>query len=186
VGVGVGAGEGVEVEDTPNTVPVTCAKVGLLVELRVTERHGGGPDVTTGVGVTACHDPAPLFAAGLNHSRPVPPLRLQSLIVAEVKALPEESATSKYAPDEVKEGAVTGSEPYWATVSPPTPVALAVVPALMAEAVPVGLDEVALAELIDAVGAAGATGAGAPPTAAGMTVSLKLAGVKLPDVTATV
>jgi len=176
--IGVGVGAGVEVDDTPNMVPVTCARVGLLVALRVAERHGGVPVVTTGVGVTACQAPAPLFAVGLNHSRPLPPPRLQSLIVAVVNALPAERATSKYAPDEVKGVAITGSDPYWATVSPPTPVALAVVPALTAEAVPVEIEESPLAELIDAVGAAGATGGGGLPLLTATLVSPKLADVK--------
>jgi hypothetical protein len=184
-GVVTGGGVEVDTDDTPNTVPVTCARVGLLVVLRVTDRHAGGPVTATGVGVTTCQDPAPLFAAGLNHSRPVPPLRLQTLMVAEVKALLEENATSKYDPDGVKGGAVTGSDPYRATVSPPTPVALAVVPALTAEAVPVGLDDVPLAELVDAVGAAGTTGEGVPPPLAATLVSLKLAAVKLPELTPT-
>jgi hypothetical protein len=111
---------------------------------------------------------------------------LQSLIVVEVKALPAESATSKYSPDEVKEGALTGSDPYWATVRPPTPVPLAVVPALTAEAVPVELDEVALVELVAAVGAAGGVGELGPVGLTATLVSLKLAGVKTPDVAATV
>jgi hypothetical protein len=173
----------VELEDTPKTVPVTCARVGLLVALRVTARHGSGPVVAMGVGVTTCQAPTPLFAAVLNHSKPVPPPRLQSLIVVEVKPLPAESATSKYSPDEVKEGVLTGSFPYWATVTPPTPVALAVVPALTAEAVPVGLVELPLCELVAALGAAGGVGT---VTACGTLVSLKVATVKLPDVAVTV
>jgi hypothetical protein len=177
---------GVDVRDTPNTVPVACAKVGLLVELRVAERHAGGPVVATGVGVTACHAPVPLFATGLNHSKPLPPLRLQFVMVTEVKVLPEDSATSKYAPDGVKGGAATGSDPYCAAVSPPTPTALAVVPALTAVAVPVELDEVALAELVEPVGAAGVTGGGVPPLLTGRLVSLRLVTATPVGVTVTV
>jgi hypothetical protein len=187
--VGVGAGV-VALDDTPKTVPVTCARVGLLFELRVTERHGVKPVVATGVGVTACQAPEPLCPAGLNHSRPLPPPRLQTLSVTEVKALPAESEASKYFPDEVNEGALTGSDPYWATVSPPTPIALTVVPAFVAVAVPLELDEVPLAEPVEPVGAAGATGAtgaggGALPTLAATLLSAELADVKPADVAVT-
>jgi len=107
--------------------------------------------------------------------------------VTEVKALPAESEASKYFPDEINEGALTGSDPYWATVSPPTPVALAVVPALVAVAVPLELDEVPLAEPVEPVGAAGATGAGAGalPTLAATLLSAELADVKPADVVVT-
>ena len=33
------------VADTPKTVPVNWARVGLLVELRVVDKHAGGPTV---------------------------------------------------------------------------------------------------------------------------------------------
>ena len=81
---------------------------------------------------------------------------------------------------------LTGSDPYWATVRPPTPAAVAVVPALVAEAVPVGLDELALAELVEPVGAGGVTGAGAPPPGWARLVSLKLVAVSPAGVTVTV
>ncbi len=48
-------------------------------------------------------------------------------------------------------------------MSAPTPVPLAVVPALVAVAVPLGLEEVPLAELVEPVGGAGGTGPGEPP-----------------------
>jgi hypothetical protein len=83
---------------------------------------------------------------------------LQFFTVRPVKALPEESATSKYSPDEEKLGEPTGSEAYCATVSAPTPLADAVVPSLVAVAVPVELDDVPLAELIDPDGAGGGVG----------------------------
>ena len=111
LGVGVGVGAGVVIE-TAKTVAVSWAKVGLLLELRTTEAHGGVPDVSRGVGVTACHAPEPAFAVPLNHSKLLPPPRLQSVMVAEVNELPIETATSKYSPAEVKEGVLTGSEPY--------------------------------------------------------------------------
>ena len=94
------------------TVPVSWASVGLLVELRVAVRTDGEPLAKMGVGVTASHAPAPPLAAGLNHSRLLPPPREQSVMVSEVKALPDDRATSKYWPEDEKVGAVTGSEPY--------------------------------------------------------------------------
>jgi hypothetical protein len=39
--VAVGAG----VVDTPNTVPVICARLGLLEELIAVDTHAGGPAV---------------------------------------------------------------------------------------------------------------------------------------------
>jgi hypothetical protein len=95
----------------------------------------------------------------LNHSKPLPPLRLQSVTVTDENELPVDSATSKYSPVEVNVGATTGSDPYCATVSAPTPAPLAVVPLLVATAVPVELLDVALAELVAPAGGAGAVGA---------------------------
>jgi hypothetical protein len=69
-------------------------------------------------------------------------------MVALVNELPDERTTSKYSPAEEKLGNPTGSELYCATVSPPIPVADAVVLSLVAVAVPVGLDDVPLAELV--------------------------------------
>lgn len=63
------------------------------------------------------------------------------MMVAEVKELPDDKATSKYSPVDEKVGAPTGSDPYWATVRAPPPVALAVVPSLVQVAVPDELDE---------------------------------------------
>ena len=80
-------------------MPVICAKLGCSVELRSPRGTGGGPVVTTGVAATACQ--APFIATGLNHSKPLPLLSCQSVIVVEVKALPAERAKSKYSPDEV-------------------------------------------------------------------------------------
>jgi hypothetical protein len=66
---------------------------------------------------------------------------------------------------------MTGSDPYCATVSAPTPVPLAVVPPLVAVAVPPELLDVAFAELVAPSGAAGALGAGArDPHAVNVTV----------------
>jgi hypothetical protein len=96
----------------------------------------------------------------LNHSRLLPPLRLQSVTVTAEKELPVESATSKNSPVEVNVEARTGSDPYCATVSAPTPAPLAVVPPLVAVAVPVELLDVAFAELVAPAGGAGAVGAG--------------------------
>ena len=62
-------------------------------------------------------------------------------MVAEVKELPDDKATSKYSPVDEKVGTPTGSDPYWATVRAPTPVALAVVLSLVQVAVPDELDE---------------------------------------------
>jgi hypothetical protein len=80
--------------------------------------------------------------------------------VVEEKAFPVDKATSKYSPDEVNEGAMAGSDPYCATVSAPTPVALAVVPTFVAVAVPVEPPDVAFAELVAPEGAAGGVGNG--------------------------
>src|ERR1035437_7215490 len=62
-------------------------------------------------------------------------------MVAEVKELPDDKVTSKYSPADEKVGAPTGSDPYWATVRAPPPVALAIVPSLVQVAVPDELDE---------------------------------------------
>src|ERR1035437_3905651 len=62
-------------------------------------------------------------------------------MVAEVKELPDDKVTSKYSPADEKVGAPTGSDPYWATVRAPPPVALAVVLSLVQVAVPDELDE---------------------------------------------
>jgi hypothetical protein len=83
---------------------------------------------------------------------------LQSCTVVAVKELPDEMATSRYFPAEGKLGEPTGSELYCATVRAPTPVADAVVLSLVAVAVPVELDDVPLAELVDPTGAAGGVG----------------------------
>ena len=86
--------------------------MGLLLALRVTDAHGGGPALTVGVGMTGCQAPAPPLAVPLNQSRPFPPAKLQSVTVREVNELPDDTATSKYSPDETNEGAPTGSDPY--------------------------------------------------------------------------
>jgi hypothetical protein len=62
-------------------------------------------------------------------------------MAAEVKELPDDKATSKYSPVDEKVGAPTGSDPYWATVRAPTPVALAVQLSLVQVAVPDEPDE---------------------------------------------
>jgi hypothetical protein len=93
-------------------VPVSWARVGLLLELMVAVAHGGAPLEKMGVGTMGCHAPTPALAAGLNHSKLLPPARLQSVTVREVKELPVDRATSKYCPVEVKVGAATGSDPY--------------------------------------------------------------------------
>jgi hypothetical protein len=84
---------------------------------------------------------------------------LQSLTVTAENELPDDRATSKYSPAEVNVGATTGSDPYCATVSAPTPAPLAVVPPLVATAVPVEVLDVAFAELVAPAGGAGAVGA---------------------------
>jgi hypothetical protein len=94
------------------------------------------------------------------------------VMVRDVKVLPDESATSKYCPVEENVGAATGSDPYWATVSAPTPILLAVVLSLVAVAVPVELDDVPLCELVEPVGAVGAVGGVTVPGT--VTVSAKL------------
>ena len=152
-------GVGFDTKDVAMTVPVTWARVGLLVELRVAVAHGGEPAEKTGVGVMGSHPPTPPLAAGLNHSRLLPPPRLQSVMVSVVKELPVDSATSKYCPLEVKVGAATGSDPYCATVIAPTPVLLAVALSLLAVAVPVELDDAPPWELTEPVGAGGGVGA---------------------------
>jgi hypothetical protein len=85
----------------------------------------------------------------------VPPFKLQSLIVMLVKVFPVDRATSKYSPEELNDGAPAGFDPYCATVTAPSPVAVTDVPALVAEAVPPGVVETPLAELTDPGGAAG-------------------------------
>ena len=82
------------------------------------------------------------------------------MMVAEVKELPDDKATSKYSPVEEKVGAPTGSDPYWATVRAPTPVALAVVLSLVQVAVPDELDEEQFCELVEPAGGAGGVGGG--------------------------
>ena len=156
-------------------MPVSWVSVGLLVEFKVAVAHDGEPLAKIGVGVTASHAPTPPLAAGLNHSKLLPPPSEQSVIVREVKALPDDRATSKYWPEEEKVGAETGSDPYWATVSAPTPVLLAVVLSLVAVTVPVELDDVPLWKLVEPAGAAGGVGAGGgvPPPGA-VTVSVKV------------
>ena len=143
----------VSTDDTAKTVPVSWERVGLLLEPRVTDTHGGGPAVSVAAGVTACQAPTPLLAALLNHSNLLPPPRLQFVTVTVENELPVESATSKYSPVEVKVGAPTGSDPYCATVSAPTPEPLAVVPAFVAVAVPPDVLDVPLAELVAPAGA---------------------------------
>jgi len=83
--------------------------------------------------------------------------------VTAEKELPVDSATSKYSPVEVNVVVPTGSDPYCATVSAPTPAPLAVVPPLVAVAVPAEVLDVALAELVAPAGAEGAVG-GEPAT----------------------
>jgi len=56
-----------------------------------------------------------------------------------------------------------GSDAYWATVSAPIPVALAVVASFVAVAIPVELVEDPLEELSEPTGTAGAVGGGEPP-----------------------
>ena len=80
------------------------------------------------------------------------------MTMIEVKELPDDRATSKYSPVDEKVGAPTGSDPYWATVKAPTPVAEAVVPSLVAVAVPVELVDVPLAELVEPAGGGGGVG----------------------------
>lgn len=80
------------------------------------------------------------------------------MIVTEENKFPAETATSKYSPDVVTESAPAGFDPYWATVSAPTPVALAVVPSFVAVAVPVELPDVPFAELTEPAGGIGAVG----------------------------
>ena len=141
------------------TVPVSCANVGLLVALRVAVAHGGLPLEKRGACAIGCHAPTPSFAAGLNHSKLLPPARLQSVMVTDVKEFPADRATSKYCPVEEKVGAATGSDPYCATVMAPTPVLLTVALSLLAVAVPVALDDTPPCELVDPFGAGGGTGA---------------------------
>lgn len=119
--------------ETANTVPTSWANVGLDEELKVALRHAGEPDGPV-TGDTACQ------ALPVHHSSPLPAPMLQSSITSWVKVLPGETDTSKYDPVEVNVGEPTGSELYWATVTPPVPVALAVTPPSVAE----GLDPDAL------------------------------------------
>ena len=93
---GRGRGGGVDTKEVAKTVPVSWARVGLLVVLRVAVTHGGVLLEKTGVGTMGSQAPAPPFADGLNHSRLLPPPRLQSVMVREEKELPIDSATSKY------------------------------------------------------------------------------------------
>jgi hypothetical protein len=95
----------------------------------------------------------------LFHSKVVAPLRLQSVTMTELKEFPADSDTSKYVPDAAKLGDGPGFDAYWATVSPPIPLPVTVVPSLAAVAEPVALSETSLAELVEPAGAGGATGA---------------------------
>ncbi len=151
----VGAGA---TEDTANTVPVSWVRLGLLLAFRVTDPHGGGPAVNVAAGVTACQAPAPLLAALLNHSKLLPPPKSQSVIVTVENAFPVDRATSKYFPVVVKVAVRAGLDPYCATVSAPWPEPLAVVPELVAVAVPPEVSDLPLAELVAPAGAAGGVG----------------------------
>jgi hypothetical protein len=157
--VGTEVRVGFDTKEVAMTALVIWARVGLLVELRVAVAHGGAPLEKTGVGATGSQAPTPPSAAGLNHSRLLPPPRLQSVRVREVKELPVDRPTSKYWPVEVKVGAATGSDPYCATVMAPTPVLLAVAPSLVAVAVPAELEDAPPWELVEPVGAGGGVGA---------------------------
>src|SRR5579883_3467240 len=87
--------------------------------------HAGGPAAKL-AGLTASHE------LPFHHMRLDPPFRLQSWMTSVVKALPAATCTSKYSPDGVNVGVPAGFEPYWARVKEPTPVAVTVVPALVA------------------------------------------------------
>jgi hypothetical protein len=69
--------------------------------------------------------------------------------------------TSKYSPEAGKLGGATGSDGYCATVSAPIPWPSTVVPASVAVALCEGVNEDALAELLDPAGGAGGKGPGA-------------------------
>ena len=147
------------VNDTVKTVPVSCPRDGLVEGLRVVVAHAGGPVVRTGAGVTTCQVPV----VGSNHSKLFPPPSSQSVIVMESNELPVDTATSKYWPVDEAGGVLTGFDPYWATVPPPTPTAAAVVPSLAAVAVPEDVVDVPLAELVEPVGGDGAVVVVVPP-----------------------
>ena len=104
-----------------NTVPLSWARVGELVELSVAVTHGGEVLVGPVVGVTGCHAPTPLLATGFHHCNDVPPPRSQSWRVTEVNADPEPTAASKNVPPVEKEGVPTGLDPYWPTLTEPAP-----------------------------------------------------------------
>lgn len=141
--------------ETPKIAPLICANVGLLAKPRFTATHAGEPFAYVGVGTIACHVPAPPAAAWLNHSRPLPPASVQSLMVTEPNELSEAVWTSKYAPDAAKVGEATGSDPNCDTVKAPAPTALTVVPSLVATVLAVGLFDTPECALVAPDGAEG-------------------------------
>ena len=89
-----------------NTVPVSCASVGLEVADRVAVRHAGGPALEL-AGVTGAHAPAPPSALGFHHCRLTAPSRSQSLMLTPLNVFAIEVFTSKYEPA-LNVGAPTG------------------------------------------------------------------------------
>src|ERR1035437_8888292 len=84
-------------------------------------------------------------------------------MVRLLKLLPEATSTSRAPPDAEKVGPPPGSEPYWETVSDPSPLAETVVPSLVQVATPDGLEEEQLCELVAPDGGAGGVGGPVPP-----------------------
>jgi hypothetical protein len=93
--VNVGAAPTTAGVSATNTVPASCASVGELVAPKVAVTQGGVVAVGPVNGTTACHAPAPLFAAGFHHCSDVPPPRSQSWRVADVNADPVATEASK-------------------------------------------------------------------------------------------
>ena len=120
---------------TASTVPVSCERLGELVVVTVIVTHAGGPELNVWL-ETSSHPPAPLLAEGFHHVTASPLFKLQFFIVREVKVLPADTLMSKYSPLAEKVGVPTGSELNCDTVIPPIPVPDAVVPSLVALAVP--------------------------------------------------
>ena len=81
-------------DSSANTVPVSCASVGLVVASTVIVRHGGGPAVYA-VFETGSHAPLPPLAVGSHHWAAAAPGMPQSWIVSEVKLFGVDACTSK-------------------------------------------------------------------------------------------
>ena len=127
---------------TAKTTAVLSAIGGDEVEVSKVEMHGGGPPER------ACGETT-VQVLPFHHMRPVPPLRLQSVIVREAKLLPDATSTPKYSPAGENVGAPTGSTAYCDTVKDPSPFASTVTPSLPAEALCPELLDVALAEEVE-------------------------------------